>query len=170
MLVFSVAPDWAALREYCGRVAGAVGLLSVRIFGTPEAEARPLAVALGEAVQLTNILRDLVEDAGDGRLYLPREELERAGLPPGPPAAVLADPRVAQVCLAVAAVARQRFDAAARMLAAMPRRPARPARMMLAVYRRLLERMLARGFARLEPRVRLGTMERLWLALRHAWL
>ena len=164
-----VAPSWAELRRYCACVAGAVGLISVRIFGTGEAEGRRLAGALGEAVQLTNILRDLAEDAGDGRLYLPREELDRQGLPHGPPAAVLADPRTVAVCDAVARVARGRFDEAARLMAAMPRATSRPARIMLAVYSRLLDRMVRRGFGRLEPRVRLSAAERLWLALRHSW-
>lgn len=164
-----VAPDWSELRQYCARVAGAVGLLSVRIFGMPETAARPLSAALGEAVQLTNILRDVAEDARDGRLYLPREELERAGLPPGPPPAILGDPRLASACEAVAAVAQERFAAAAAMLRHLPRRPARPARIMLAVYRRLLDRMICRGFAQLEPRMRLSGRERLWIALRHTW-
>lgn len=164
-----VAPGWSELRQYCGRVAGAVGLLSVRIFGMTEATARPLSAALGEAVQLTNILRDVAEDARDGRLYLPREELERAGLPPGPPLAVLGDRRLAVACEAVASVALERFAAAAAMLRGLPRQPARPARIMLAVYRRLLDRMIRRGFAQLEPRMRLSGRERLWIALRHSW-
>lgn len=164
-----VAPPWAELRQYCACVAGAVGLISVRIFGTGEAEGRRLASALGEAVQLTNILRDLAEDAGDGRLYLPREELVAHGVPPGPPALVLAHPGLVPVCRAVAAVARARFDEATRLLAAIPREAGRPARIMLAVYSRLLERMERRGFDRLEPRVRLSRAERLWLAIRHSW-
>lgn len=164
-----VAPTWAELRRYCACVAGAVGLISVRIFGTGEAEGRRLADALGEAVQLTNILRDVVEDAGDGRLYLPREELAKHGLPPGPPALVAADPRVAAVCSGVAAVARRRFDEAARLLTAMPRASSRPARIMMAIYSRLLDRVERGGFARSAERVRLGRAERLWLALRHSW-
>jgi phytoene synthase len=164
-----VAPGWAELRRYCACVAGAVGLLSVRIFGTGEAEGRRLAAALGEAVQLTNILRDVVEDAADGRMYLPREELARHGLRPGDPALLVTDPRLAGVCAAVAAVARQRFDEARRLLAAMPRRSSRPARIMMAVYSRLLARIERRGFVRLDERVRLGRAERLWLALRHSW-
>ncbi|BBK32606.1 farnesyl-diphosphate farnesyltransferase [Stella humosa] len=164
-----VAPSWAELRRYCACVAGAVGLISVRIFGTGEAEGRRLAAALGEAVQLTNILRDLAEDAGDGRLYLPREELAAHDVPPGPPDVVLAHPALVPVCQAVAAVARSRFDEAAHLLAAIPRQAGRPARIMLAVYSRLLERMERRGFDRLEPRVRLGRAERLWLAIRHSW-
>ncbi len=76
----NVAPSMAALRLYCRRVAGAVGLLSIRCFGAEGRDAEKLAVALGEALQLTNILRDLGEDAADGRLYLPAELLERHGI------------------------------------------------------------------------------------------
>ena len=73
------APDFADLDLYCDRVASAVGRLSVRIFGLGEAEGRDLAHELGRALQLTNILRDLDEDAAVGRLYLPREALRGCG-------------------------------------------------------------------------------------------
>ena len=74
------APSLAELELYCARVAGAVGLLSVRAFGDRSETARKLALAEGKALQLTNILRDLAEDAGRGRLYLPRELLEKHGI------------------------------------------------------------------------------------------
>ncbi|MFZ5792446.1 MAG: presqualene diphosphate synthase HpnD [Pseudomonadota bacterium] len=159
-----VAPDWETLRLYCARVAGAVGRLSIRVFGAPGPEGERLAAALGEAVQLTNLLRDLAEDARDGRLYLPRELLERHGLPLSP-AAALADPRLPQVCAEVAAEAERRFEEAAALLARLPRRPLTPARIIRAVYRRLLEKLVRRGFRQLEPKLRLGKFERLRLAL-----
>ena len=74
------APDWATLDLYCDRVASAVGRLSVRVFGMAENDGIALAHHLGRALQLTNILRDLDEDAEIGRLYLPREELRKAGI------------------------------------------------------------------------------------------
>ena len=86
------APDWAKLDLYCDRVASAVGRLSVRIFGMADKEGLELAHHLGRALQLTNILRDLDEDAAMGRLYLPAEALRAAGVAAGEPAAVLADP------------------------------------------------------------------------------
>ena len=73
------APDWATLDLYCDRVASAVGRLSVRIFGLAPEPGEALAHHLGRALQLTNILRDIDEDAGVGRLYLPREALEQRG-------------------------------------------------------------------------------------------
>ena len=74
------APDLATLDLYCDRVAGAVGRLSIRVFGMEEAPGAELAHQLGRALQLTNILRDLDEDAAIGRLYLPRELLAQAGI------------------------------------------------------------------------------------------
>src|SRR4051795_7295839 len=74
------APDMATLDLYCDRVASAVGRLSVRVFGLPQDDGIELAHHLGRALQLTNILRDIDEDAGIGRLYLPREGLAEAGI------------------------------------------------------------------------------------------
>src|ERR1700728_2775825 len=92
------APDLATLDLYCDRVASAVGRLSVKVFGMAEAPGLALAQPLGRALQLTNILRDLDEDAGIGRLYLPREALDEAGIKGDDPAAVIADPRVDLAC------------------------------------------------------------------------
>ena len=97
------APAWAELDLYCDRVASAVGRLSVRVFGLEAKPGRQLAHHLGRALQLTNILRDLDEDAGVGRLYLPREALVQAGIESTDPAAVLASPTLdrAHQCTAV---------------------------------------------------------------------
>jgi phytoene synthase len=162
-----IAPPMAELELYCSRVAGAVGLLSVRIFGAPQQGRRELAHALGEAVQLTNVLRDLAEDADLGRLYLPRELLENYGVPVETPNAALRHPRLAEACEDLVAVAERRFDEAMALLAAMPRRPLRPARIILVVYRQLLQRLRQRGFARIAEPVKLSKAEKLWLILRH---
>lgn len=162
-----IAPPMAELELYCARVAGAVGLLSVRIFGAPREAGIALARALGEAVQLTNILRDLDEDAGLGRLYLPRELLEKHGVPAGSPTATLRHPQLPPVCDELARVAQRRFDEAAVLIAAMPRRPLKPARMILIVYQRLLARLQQRGFSRLDEPVSLSKAEKLWLVLRY---
>jgi phytoene synthase len=164
-----VAPDWATLRLYCARVAGAVGLLSVKIYGLPDAEGKALADALGEAVQLTNILRDIDEDAGLGRLYLPAELLRRHGVPASP-AGAIGHPALGAAAAEVGVAARARFADAGRILAVVDRRRARPARVIFAVYSRLLERLLAVGFAPPRHRVSLGKLEKLWLALRYGVL
>src|SRR4051812_44153676 len=104
------APDFATLDLYCDRVASAVGRLSVRIFGMPEDDGILLAYHLGRALQLTNILRDVDEDAGLGRLYLPREALLHAGITGDDPDKVIADRGLPKVCAALAARAETHFE------------------------------------------------------------
>jgi phytoene synthase len=143
------APDWATLDLYCDRVASAVGRLSVRVFGLDAESGDRLAHHLGRALQLTNILRDLDEDAGRGRLYLPREALSAAGIAAdsGRPAAVLASPALGAACEAVAARAAEHFAAASRVMVAAPRRAVRAPRLMEAAYRDILLRLRRRGWA-----------------------
>ena len=116
------APDWATLDLYCDRVASAVGRLSVRVFGMNEPDGIALAHHLGRALQLTNILRDLDEDAEIGRLYLPQEALREAGITGTDPKIVLASPGLAQVCDAVAARALGHFQESDAIMARNPRR------------------------------------------------
>ena len=164
------APPMNELIRYCRCVAGAVGLLSIRVFGAHSDEARRGALALGEALQLTNILRDLSEDAARGRLYLPRELLERHRVACTSPTGALRERALPQVCDALAAHARTRFTDAGRHFGRGERRALRPALVMMHVYRRTLDRLLARGWRRLEEPVRLARPERLWLALRYGLL
>jgi phytoene synthase len=164
------APPLAELERYCRCVAGAVGQLSVHVFGARGPRVEQGALDLGEALQLTNILRDLTEDAERGRLYLPRELLQRHGIAESRPDLVLAHQALPTVCAALAARARQRFADAERLLAAGDRRQLRPALVMMQVYRRTLERLIARGWQRLDQPVRVAGTERLWLALRYGLL
>jgi phytoene synthase len=164
------APPLAELIRYCRCVAGAVGLLSVRVFGSDGEEVRGGALALGEALQLTNILRDLSEDAARGRLYLPRELLEQHRVATTDPMRALGDPGLAGVCDALAARAQACFADAERHFSHGDRRALRPAVVMMHVYRRTLDRLIARGWRRLEDPVRLAKPERLWLALRYGLL
>src|SRR5215212_2416958 len=96
------APNFAMLDLYCDRVASAVGRLSVRVFGLERETGKLLAHHLGRALQLTNILRDLDEDASIGRLYLPREALDDAGIAMRDPSSALADGRIERACAPVA--------------------------------------------------------------------
>jgi len=164
------APPMATLERYCRCVAGAVGVLSVRVFGAQASDRAAGAVALGDALQLTNILRDLAEDASFGRLYLPRELLDRHGIGGDDPARVLRDPGLPAVCRELAARAAERFDAADRWLAREERRLVRPALIMRGVYRRTLERLVAGDWRQLDPPIRLGRAERLWVVIRHGLL
>lgn len=162
-----IAPTFEAYRLYCRRVAGAVGMLSVHAFGDTGPAAQELAAVLGEALQTTNILRDLAEDAARGRVYLPGDLLARHGIDDGDPAALLAHPALPAACAEMSDFARERFARARALLARCARRRIRPARLMLEVYERILRRLIARGWTQPAPPVRLGRAERLWIVLRH---
>ena len=163
------APDWATLDLYCDRVASAVGRLSVRIFGIEPAVGDKLAHHLGRALQLTNILRDLDEDSGIGRLYLPREALTHAGIAVDgrTPQAILAEPGLEAACRAVAARAAEHFAEANRIMARGPRRTVRAPRLMEAAYRRILADLMARGFAPPRERVRMNKLRLVGALLRY---
>jgi presqualene diphosphate synthase len=162
------APDLATLDLYCDRVASAVGRLSVRVFGLPEADGMKLAHHLGRALQLTNILRDIDEDAGIGRLYLPRESLLHAGIASTDPLGVIADPALPNVCGPLVERARGHFEAADQIMARNPRRVVRAPRIMSKYYRAILELLVARGFALPRAPVRLNKFARLAIVLRYA--
>jgi presqualene diphosphate synthase len=161
------APDWATLDLYCDRVASAVGRLSVRIFDVPSAQGRPLAHHLGRALQLTNILRDLDEDAAIGRVYLPREALAAAGIEATEPRAVIAHPALAQACAPLIARAREHFAQAARIMDACRRAVVRSPRVMSLVYADILDRIEQRGFAPPRIRVRVNKARLVLTVLRH---
>jgi phytoene synthase len=164
------APTMAELELYCDRVACAVGRLSVKIFGIDGPAGIALADALGRALQLTNILRDLAEDAARHRLYLPRELLAAHGIATRDPAAVLRDPALPHVCRALARVAEDHFAAAAEAMAGQPRRAVRPPRIMHAVYHATLKRLKEDDWQHLEPPVKVPTLVKLGLVLRHGLL
>ncbi|HYD98727.1 MAG TPA: squalene/phytoene synthase family protein [Alphaproteobacteria bacterium] len=159
-----VAPDRETLRLYCRRVAGSVGLLTVRILGRGDGAADDFALASGEALQLANILRDVAEDAGRGRIYLPREVLAAAGVP-ADPATLLDRPGLPRAREALAAMALERFDAAERALERCGRERLWPAVAMLRLYRRLLDRTLAAQARGRLAKPRLGLAEGLALTL-----
>ncbi len=163
------APSMAELEVYCARVAGAVGLQSVRIFGCRDAAADSYALATGHALQLTNILRDLAEDAADGRLYLPREALDAGGIEATEPMAAITHPGLPAACEFIAERAEARYaeaEALRRAMAPADARALRPAVIMTAVYRRIFERLARRGWQRATEPLSLSKAEKLWLALR----
>ncbi len=161
------APDEATLDLYCDRVASAVGRLSVRIFGIMGPKGIDLAHHLGRALQKTNILRDLEEDAEMGRLYLPRQALRAAGISATEPNLVMAHPALGQACAPLIAEARAHFDAAHAIMAGEPRKTTRAPRLMAAVYRQVLEEIAVRGFASPRTRVRIPKYRLLFAVLRH---
>jgi squalene synthase HpnD len=164
------APDIATLDLYCDRVASAVGRLSVRVFGLPEADGILLAHHLGRALQLTNILRDVDEDAGLGRLYLPRESLLLAGITSDDPVRVIADRALPRVCLPLAERAKLHFQKADEVMDRNKRRVVRAPRIMSKYYRAILDLLLARGFASPRTPVRVTRMARIAILLRYAFV
>jgi phytoene synthase len=160
------APSFAMLDLYCDRVASAVGRLSVRVFGVERDAGRLLAHHLGRALQLTNILRDLDEDAGVGRLYLPREALDSAGIHTIDPVATLRSPTLATACAEVITRARMHFREADKIMARLPRRSIKAARIMGEVYRTVLDGIVARGFAAPRKPVRVPRIRLAWIVLR----
>ncbi len=161
------APDAATLDLYCDRVACAVGRLSVRVFGLPRDAGLALAHHLGRALQLTNILRDLDEDAAMGQLYLPREVLREVGIIGTDPATVLANPMLGEACAAVVAMAKADFAQARAIMAESPRRAVRAPRIMGEAYRLILDQLIARGFAPPRSPVRLPRLKILLIVLRN---
>jgi phytoene synthase len=161
-------PSAAILDLYCDRVASAVGRLSVRVFGVEREAGIKLAHHLGRALQLTNILRDLDEDAGIGRLYLPREALQRAGIDTNDPKAALRSAALPQVCTELVERAREHFVQANQIMGALPRKSVRAPRIMGLVYGSILERLAARGWAAPRQPIRVPRARLLWIMLRHA--
>jgi squalene synthase HpnD len=162
-----VAPDLATLELYCTRVAGAVGRLLVRIFAD---DRRPdddrFALVLGEALQLTNILRDVAEDAAVGRLYLPAEILTAAGIPSLSPGEVLRRPELPRACALLAERAEARYAEADALATLVGRRRMWPAVAMMSVYRRLLTMMSAQGRLITESKPQLSRWTAATLTLR----
>jgi phytoene synthase len=164
------APDFATLDLYCDRVASAVGRLSVRVFGLPEIDGVQLAYHLGRALQLTNILRDIDEDAGIGRLYLPLEALLHAGITSNDPIKVIGEPGLPKVCAPLVERARGHFEKADEIMKRNPRRVVRAPRIMSKYYRAILDLLIARGFAAPREPVRLNKAAKLAIILRYAFI
>jgi phytoene synthase len=158
-------PTFEALEVYCRRVAGSIGRLSVGVFGTTSpTTASRLADDLGVAMQLTNILRDVREDLGRGRTYLPLEDLARFGLQPD-----LTDAgpgRLAPIVRFEIGRARQWFDQGLRLLPLLDTRSASCVSAMTGIYRRILARLERHPEDVLRRRVSLPPWEKAWVAAR----
>jgi phytoene synthase len=164
------APDMATLDLYCDRVASAVGRLSVRVFGLPEEDGILLAHHLGRALQLTNILRDVDEDAGLGRLYLPREMLWHAGITSDDPHRVIAERNLPKVCLPLAERAKKHFEKADEIMNRNSRRAVRAPRIMSKYYHAILDLLIARGFAAPRQPVHVSKMQKIGILVRYAFI
>ena len=164
------APDFTTLDLYCDRVASAVGRLSVNVFGLPRTDGVALAYHLGRALQLTNILRDIDEDAGIGRLYLPREALYHAGITSFDPHTVAAAPSLPKVCESLVVRAREHYKQASAIMDRHPRRIVKAPRIMGKYYGSILDLLVARGFASPREPVRVNKLARIAILLRYAFI
>jgi phytoene synthase len=161
------APSLETLDLYCERVASAVGRLSIKVFGMEEEPGFQLAHHLGRALQLTNILRDLDEDARLGRSYLPREYCEEAHIAVRGPKRTIADPAIDNVCRRVAHLAHEHFEAATQILRARPEGRLRAPKLMAAVYSEILREMEKVGWAPPRHRVRVSKPRLAGIVLAH---
>ncbi len=164
------APDMATLDLYCDRVASAVGRLSVNVFGMPREDGVLLAHHLGRALQLTNILRDIDEDARLGRLYLPREALFHAGITSNDPVKVAAERALPKVCQPLVERAKKHFAEADIIMKRNRRRAVRAPRIMGKYYRTILELLIKRGFAAPREPVRVSKITKLGIVFRYAFI
>lgn len=158
-------PTWQELENYCRQVAVSVGLLSIPIFGRSDEIAKQFAFELGHALQLTNILRDVAEDSQENRLYLPREPLEEKGISCKPQEAILAD--LSYSMDEVAKKTQTHYQNADRLLKEGGAENLQPALMMMAVYRKLFEKLQKRGWQTLSPRMRLSTTEKAFVVMKY---
>ena len=160
--------DFAALEQYCHRVAGVVGLLSAEIFGRTTEATRGYARDLGVAFQLTNIIRDVGEDARRGRIYLPQDEMRRFGVAPSSLVRGTAD---GDFCGLMAFQVRRAREWYERALSALPeadRRAQRPGLVMAAIYRTLLDEIERDDYHVLDRRIALTPLRKLWIAWKTA--
>ena len=156
--------DFAELELYCYRVAGVVGVMSAEIFGTTEQATREYARELGIAFQLTNIVRDVGEDARRGRIYLPQDELARFGVSAS--SIIKGERSEAFVALMRHQVtrARARYAKALALLPGQDRVAQRPGLIMAAIYQRLQDEIEASGFDVLDQRIALTPLTKFWIA------
>ena len=161
--------DFPALELYCERVAGVVGLMSAEIFGYADAATREYARDLGIAFQLTNIVRDVGEDARRGRIYLPQEDLARFGVAPSEILQRRSSPAFDALMVFEVERARAWYERALAKLPQRDRRAQRAGLAMAAIYRTLLDEIARDGYRVLDRRVALTPLRKLWIATRAAW-
>ena len=161
--------DFAELERYCDRVAGVVGLMSAEIFGYEDPRTRDYARDLGIAFQLTNIVRDVGEDARRGRIYLPQEDLARFGVTSSGVLRGHGSAGFVELMSFEVDRARAWYDRALAKLPARDRRAQRAGLAMAAIYRTLLDEIARDGFRVLDRRIALTPLRKLWIATRAAW-
>jgi phytoene synthase len=158
--------DWPGLERYCYLVAGVVGLLASRIFGYTNPHTQEYARSLGLAFQLTNIIRDVGEDARNNRIYLPMSELKEFGVPAADILHARESEGFTRLMQFQAVRARKHYAAAFDALPAEDRKPQRAGLIMAGIYRTLLDEIEADGFRVLTQRTSLTPLRKFWIAWR----
>jgi phytoene synthase len=158
--------DWTGLERYCYRVAGVVGLLAAGIFGYRDARTLEYARSLGIAFQLTNIIRDVGEDARKNRIYVPIADMQQFGVPAADILNSRQTPEFEKLMAFEAARARSHYEHAMRALPREDRRAQRPGLVMAAIYRTLLDEIERDGFRVLAQRTSLTPLRKFWIAWR----
>jgi phytoene synthase len=156
--------DWANLERYCYRVAGVVGLLAAAIFGYRDARTLDYAKNLGIAFQLTNIIRDVGEDARKNRIYLPMEDLKRFGVTAADILQGRQTPEFEKLLQFQTDRARSYYRSAFEFLPAEDRKAQRAGLIMAAIYRALLDEIERDGFRVLTQRISLTPLRKFWIA------
>lgn len=156
--------DYAGLQRYCWHVAGVVGILSASIFGATRPETLQYAEKLGLAFQLTNIIRDVGEDARKGRIYLPVSELQKFGVTAADILNARHNEHFENLMRFQVERAQRAYDDAFALLPAADRRAQRPGLIMASIYRTLLNEIERDGFHVLNQKISLTPLRKLWLA------
>ena len=156
--------DFKGLQLYCYRVASVVGLLAAEIFGYQDHQTLKYAHDLGLAFQLTNIIRDVGEDARRGRIYLPIEDLQRFGVPAKDILEARHSDAFRELMVFQAERAESFYSRAFAQLSQVDRKSQRPGLVMAAIYRTLLREIAADGFQVLDRRTSLTPLRKVWLA------
>ena len=163
-LEYNRYPDFDTLKVYCHRVAGVVGLMSARIFGYSDERTLEYAAELGLAFQLTNIIRDVGEDARRNRVYLPLDELARHGIDVSQVIHGKDSPQFRELMTEQVRRAIATYDRALSLLPAQDRKPQLPGLIMAAIYRTLLDEIRDDGCRVLTHRTALTPLRKLWIA------
>ena len=162
------APTLKQLSGYCRGVGGMTGSLSLRVFGcTDEQTIRELSTSLGLAVQITNILLNVKEDAQNGRLYIPQELLEKAGISATDPKSVVVDKNLAAARRELARIAAENYRKGYEILEKQEKTTARPIRLITDLYRKYFDIMEKRGWEIISPKPRVSKWCKLRILLKN---
>jgi len=162
------APTLKQLSGYCRGVGGMTGSLSLRVFGcTDEQTIRELSTSLGLAVQITNILLNVKEDAQNGRLYIPQELLEKAGISATDPKSVVVDKNLAAARRELARIAAENYRKVYEILEKQEKTTARPIRLITDLYRKYFDIMEKRGWEIISPKPRVSKWCKLRILLKN---